>query len=156
MHKLPSLFALFWLLLSSGSTVLAKSIPGNLFHDDLSCIESEMSSLTALENHIQTKHLTLSQMLEAGDPLSKVVQPEGDLSQSVFGSSAPDHERLMDIPGFLWGFCCSFVGAFLVYLSIDDPEARKKEGTQAIIGCAIGTLIWAGLYVWMAFALSYY
>ena len=97
-----------------------------------------------------------TQLVKENNPLAQQLLPNNNLAGSLFASSAPEHERLMDIPGFLWGFCCSFVGVFLVYLSIDDPEAKKKEGRQAIIGCAVGTVLWTGMYVLAIFYASNY
>lgn len=115
-----------------------------------------MSELEALEKWLETQPSSYASLLESGNPLAQIILPNTDIASSLFGASAPDHERLMDVPGFLWGFCCSFVGVFLMYLSIDDPASKKKEGVQAIIGCAVGTLLWVGLYIWFVFTVSYY
>lgn len=142
-----------------GSTLQGNPLPyanANPFLDDLKQIDCQMMELDALEQWVGTHQSSYTELVRAGNPLANSVLPDSDISSALFGSSAPGHERLMDIPGFLWGFCCSFVGVFLMYLSIDDPEARKKEGVQAIIGCGVGTLIWVGLYIWLVFTASYY
>lgn len=159
MQKLFSLLALLVFLpqVPESSKLLGSSLPKHpTFHDDLSTLDCEMSKLTELERLVNDTHVTHSQLLEAGNPLAQHVLQDGDIAGSLFGSSAPEHERLMDIPGFLWGFCCSVVGMFLVYIAIEDPEAKKKEGTQAIIGCAVGSVLWVGLYIWLVISLSYY
>jgi hypothetical protein len=142
-----------------GSTPQGNPVPSanaTPFLDDLKQIDAQMTELEALEQWIGEHQNTYADLVNTGNPLANSVLPDSDISSALFGSSAPGHERLMDIPGFLWGFCCSFVGVFLMYLSIDDPAARKKEGVQAIIGCGVGTLIWVGLYIWLVFTASYY
>lgn len=162
MQKLLSCFAFsflaFFLQVAAPDcfgTKLAGSALPTIFQDDLSSLDCELSRLTELEQWVEKTNMTQSQLQETGNPLAQYVLQEGDISASLFGSSAPDHEQLMDIPGFLWGFCCSFIGMVLVYLSIDDPIAKKKEGKQAIIGCAAGTILWVGLYIWLVVSLSF-
>ncbi len=158
MQKLFSLLALFFLLvqLPESSKLSGSSLPSNIFRDDLSTFDFEMAGLSELEQLVNETPATHSQLLKESNPLAQYVLQDGDLGQSLFGSSAPGHERLLDVPGFLWGFCCLVVGVFLMYLAIDDPQAKKKEGVQAIIGCAVGTVVWVGLYLWLVFSLSYY
>lgn len=156
---------MFFLLLSQlstpaifGARLWASTLPANFsipFQDDLSRFDDQMCELNELESLVEGEKITLSQLIKDKNPLSEHVLQDRDISASVFGSSAPDHERLMEIPGFLWGFCCSVVGMFLVYIALDDPEAKKKEGKQAIIGCAVGTLLWVALYVYLVFWVSF-
>jgi hypothetical protein len=141
----------FPLLLTAGTPASA-----NPFSDQTACWDQEFEALTELEQLAETTGLSLSQLQASGHPLADVVINDDDVAASLIGAAAPEDERLMGIPGFLWGFCCSFIGAFLVYLAIDDPVAKKREGSQAIIGCAIGTLFWVGLYVWLVISLNYY
>lgn len=128
----------------------------SIFQDDLTKVDREMSGLTALEQFVQEEKMTQSQLMATCNPLAENLSDAGDLSTALFGSVAPNHEQLLNIPGFLWGFCCSVVGMFLVYIAIDDPAAKKKEGAQAIYGCALGTALWVGLYIWLVFTVSYY
>ncbi|MFN0036373.1 MAG: hypothetical protein ACKVUS_15010 [Saprospiraceae bacterium] len=157
MQKRFSLLALSVLLLQlpESSQLSGSSLP-HIFRDDLSKLDCEMAPLAELEQWVQTTSATHSQLLKEGNPLAQHAVQEGDIAGPLFGSSAPGHERLLDIPGFLWGLCCSVVGMFLVYLAIEDPEARKKEGTQAIFGCAVSTGLLVGLYVWLIAWLQYY
>ncbi len=156
MQKLLTFF-LFSLLASNvGLASTPSNVLSNIFHDDLSRLDSEMTGLSQLEQLVQETYATQTQLVKENNPLAQQLLPNNNLAGSLFASSAPEHERLMDIPGFLWGFCCSFVGVFLVYLSIDDPEAKKKEGRQAIIGCAVGTVLWTGMYVLAIFYASNY
>jgi len=136
-----------------GSTLPADF--SNPFQDDLTRFDAQMCELNDLEAMVEGEKITLSQLIKDKNPLSEYILQDRDVSASVFGSSAPDHERLMEIPGFLWGFCCSVVGMFLVYIALDDPESKKKEGKQAIIGCAVGTALWVGLYLYLVFWVSF-
>jgi hypothetical protein len=155
----------FFLLLSQlsapvvlGAKLWSSTAPegfSNPFQDDLHQFDDQMCDLMALEGFVEQSKLTLSALTSEKNPLAACVLQDKDVSESVFGSSAPGHERLMEIPGFLWGFCCSVVGMFLVYIAIDDPESKKKEGRQAIMGCAAGTLLWVGLYLYLVFWVSF-
>lgn len=131
-------------------------ISPDLFQDDLSKLECELAELSELEVLVQETNASQSQLLKAENPLAKHLLPYADNSASLFSSSAPEQERLLDIPGFLWGFCCSFFGVLLVYLSIEDPISKKKEGVQSIIGCAAGTALFLALYIWALVSISYY
>lgn len=137
-------------LLSAGTRA-----SNNPFTDNPICWEQECTELSQLEALTESTGLSLSQLQAVGNPLAESVVADDNLFNSLFSATAPEEERLMGIPGFLWGFCCSFVGTFLVYLSIDDPVAKKREGSQAIIGCAAGTILWVGLYIWLVVSLSF-
>ncbi|HLP96565.1 MAG TPA: hypothetical protein VK168_21130 [Saprospiraceae bacterium] len=126
----------------------------NPFTDNPACWEQECAALSQLEALTESTGLTLSQLQASGNPLAESVLADDNLYATLIGATTPEEERLMGIPGFLWGFCCSFVGTFLVYLSIEDPVAKKREGSQAIIGCAAGTILWVGLYIWLLVSLS--
>lgn len=152
------LFRSLCFLLLNYPSVLFAGTPASspAFSDQPACWDQEFGALTELEQLAETTGLSLSQLQASGHPLADVVINDDNVAASLIGAASPEDERLMGIPGFLWGFCCSFVGAFLVYLAIDDPVAKKREGSQAIIGCAVGTLLWVGLYVWLVISLSYY
>lgn len=158
MQKLLSLLTLTLALLQfpESSKLSGSSIPPSIFHDDLSNWDCEMAALTELEQLVQEHNTTLTQLQAANHPLAQQVLPIDNAASMLFGSSAPEHERLLGIPGFLWGFCCSVVGMFLVYIALDDPASKKKEGRNAIIGCAVGTCIWVGTYVWLMIWLQFY
>lgn len=132
------------------------TVEPNPFQDDLSMLEAQLGALEELECWVQQTHATQTQLIEEGHDLALSLLKTGDLSSTILGSAAPSGERLLGIPGFLWGFCCSIIGMFLVYVAIDDPASRKKEGAQAIYGCAAGTLVVVGLYLWALYYFSYY
>ncbi len=156
MHR-PFVFLVLSFL--AGNLLFASTpsrISPNIFQDDLTKLDCEMAQLSQLEQWVNETNLTQSQLLQADNPLVQCVLQGGDLTPTLFANSTPQKEWLMGIPGFLWGFCCSFIGPILVYLSIDDPVAKKKEGIQAIIGCAVGSIVWLGLYIWLIVSASYY
>ncbi len=132
------------------------NIPNKLFQDDLSSFDCALSDLTLLEEYVQESNATQAQMLQENNPLAQFVTQEYDLAETLFSITEPEKERLLGIPGFFWGFCCSFVGMFLVYLAIDNPEAKKREGKQAILGCALSTLVMVGAYLWLLSISWYY
>ncbi|MDO8970891.1 MAG: hypothetical protein Q7U74_09400 [Saprospiraceae bacterium] len=148
MHKI------FLCLLLANS--LSASTPNKLFQDDLSSFDCALADLTLLEEYVQESNATQAQMLEENNPLAQFVIQEYDLAETLFSITEPEKERLLGIPGFFWGFCCSFVGMFLVYLAIDNPEAKKREGKQAILGCALSTLVLVGAYLWLLSISWYY
>lgn len=158
MQKLFSFLALSLILLQfpESSKLSGSSAPTSIFQDDLSNWDCEMSALTELEQLVQARNTTLTELQSANHPLVQQVLPIDNAASILFGSSAPEHERLLGIPGFLWGFCCSVVGLFLVYIALDDPASKKKEGRNAIIGCAVGTCIWVGTYAWLMIWLQFY
>ncbi|MCC7464657.1 MAG: hypothetical protein IT261_00210 [Saprospiraceae bacterium] len=128
----------------------------NPFSDQPACWDQEFQALSELEQLVETSGLSLSQLKSEDHPLADAVMPDTDISATLMGGPNGEGERLLEIPGFFWGFCCSIFGAILVYLAIDDPVAKKREGRQAILGCAVGTLLWVGLYVWLIVSLNYY
>lgn len=156
MQRLLTLWAFSALVinLSFASTPLQSS--QTVFNPDLSSWDCELAALSELEQLVEESGMSYKQLEQSDPQLAARVLPGGDLSESLVGSTSPDQERLLGIPGFLWGFCCSAVGMFLVYLAIDDPEAKKREGRQAILGCAVGTLLWTGLYIWLIAYATYY
>jgi len=156
MHKTVSLSTLLVLTANFLFAASPSIISPNIFNDDLLKLECEMTELTQLEQLVLETNTTQSQLLKENNPMISCLSGDENIAASLFGGTAPQQERLMGIPGFLWGFCCSGFGVLLVYLSIDDPIAKKKEGVQSIIGCAVGTLLWAGLYLWLVLSLSYY
>ncbi|MDO8368638.1 MAG: hypothetical protein Q7T20_17700 [Saprospiraceae bacterium] len=155
MQRISTVFVLSLFAINVNFAALPAGISKDLFQDDLSKWDCELAPLSALEQLIQASDITQTQLLQAEHSLTQYLLPEGDLSGSLFGGTEPGSELLVGIPGFLWGFCCSAFGILLVYLAVDDPASKKKQGTQAMIGCAIGTALWVGLYVWFVVSLSF-
>lgn len=155
-HSSLLLFAMILLQMVQNTPLLAHGPANGPAPSELAKWDCELQSLTELELLVQETQRTHSQLREQGHPLAQIMETDTDVAQVLLNSAAPENERLLGIPGFLWGFCCSFIGMFLVYLSIDDPASKKREGTQAIIGCAAGTILWVGLYIWLVVSFSYY
>ncbi len=153
---MQKIVVLFMLIASITSASIPAKNLSHIFRDDLSKIDSEMALITALEQAVLKSKVTQSQLLREGDPMAQYALEGGDISGSLFGGTAPQEGALLGIPGFLWGFCCSVVGVFLVYIAIDDPIVKKKEGRQAIFGCAAGTLLWVALYAYLVLWASFY
>lgn len=154
---LKMLFGLALLLHTTmlGAKQIAPSIP-HPFQDDLSVLDCHFSALTQLEQHVEASGHTHSQLQAAAHPMAYFMLPDTAIGPSLLGASDPERELLLDVPGFLWGLCCSATGVLLVYLLIDEPAIREREVYAAIRGCTIGTLLAIGLYVWFAYYASYY
>jgi hypothetical protein len=146
---------LFSLFLCAFSTVVAATSPSpnrstadlsELFRDDLARFDRDLCGLSELENNVEQRGATYADLAAEQHELLRHVLPDDDLSQSLLGQLSPEGERLLGIPGFLWGCCFGVIGAVLVYVAIDDPVARQREGKQALIGCAVSTLLVTALY----------
>jgi hypothetical protein len=130
------------------TAALARATPQPpVFSDDLSRIEQDFSGLNALEQVVTDRDVTYEQLAAENHELLGNVTAQNDLGTSLLGSNAPD-ERLFGIPGFFWG-CLGLIGVVLVYVAVEDPVARKREGRQALIGC----IVWTALYYLCYFAL---
>ncbi|MFN0173837.1 MAG: hypothetical protein ACKVU0_04240 [Saprospiraceae bacterium] len=131
-----------------GSALWAASpstTPANPFQDDLSRLDNEFAGMTELEQLVEERNATYSQLASENNALLNNVTSDNDIASSLLGSVAPDGERLLGIPGFWWGFCLGILGIILVYVAVEG-EAKKREGKKAIIGCAIWTVIWVVLW----------
>jgi hypothetical protein len=117
----------------------------DVFGDDLGRIEQDFSGLNALEQVVTDRDATYEQLAAENNELLGNVTAQNDLGASLLGSNAPD-ERLLGIPGFWWG-CLGLIGVVLVYVAIDDPVAKKREGRQALIGCLVWTALWTLVYL---------
>ena len=63
------------------------------------------------------------------------------IENSILALARPDDERPLGIGGFVWGFCLGAIGILIVYLAIDDPELKRREGRNAIYGCLVSSLL---------------
>jgi hypothetical protein len=122
-----------------------------LFQDNLTRFEQEFDQLNQLEQTVDQTGQTYSQLAAENSPLLENVAQNNDISNALLGT-AGDGDRLLGIPGFFWGFCLGILGIILVYVAIEDSAAKKREGKQAIIGCAIWSVLWLVLYfgLWAA------
>lgn len=129
-----------------GSALWASSPNNNNpFQDDLSRIESEFAGMTELENVVENRNATYSELAAENNALLQNVTSDNDVASSLLGSAAPSGDRLLGIPGFWWGFCLGLLGIILVYVAVEG-DAKKTEGKKAIIGCAVWTVIWVVLW----------
>jgi amino acid transporter len=125
---------------------LANTTPvQNVFNDDLARMEQNFSDLTAVEQVVTNQSLTYAELVAANSALTTSLKAENDLGTSLLGANAPD-ERLLDIPGFWWGFCAGLIGVVLMYVAIEDPVAKQREGKQALIGCLVANVSCVLLY----------
>jgi hypothetical protein len=117
----------------------------DLFADDLTSMEQQFTDLSAVEQVANEQGITYAELVAANNALASSLKAENDLSASLLGANAPD-ERVLGIPGFWWGFCTGLIGVVLMYVAIEDPAAKKREGKQALIGCIVFTVLWTVLY----------
>jgi hypothetical protein len=110
----------------------------DLFRYDAVNIANQMAPLNQLEEYIlENPGITLSQIAGSGNLLaSLVVDPNG-----INGFNRMN-EKVLGIPGFLWGCTIGWVGILIVYLNGADPNEIK----QATIGCIVETAVWVGCY----------
>lgn len=124
----------------------SNNTPANPFQDDLSRLENEFAGMSQLEQLVEERNATYSELAAENNALLQNVNSDTDIASSLMGSVAPDGERLLGIPGFWWGFCLGVLGIILVYVAVEG-DAKKREGKKAIIGCAIWTVVWLVLYL---------
>lgn len=129
--------------------------PANPFQDDLSRLDKDFAGMTQLEQLVEERQATYTQLASENNALLNNVSSDNDIASSLLGSAAPDGDRLLGIPGFWWGFCLGVLGIILVYVAVEG-DARKSEGKKAMIGCAVWSVIWifAYLLIWGAWAAS--
>ena len=146
-------FTLFTVLFSASILFAVKPAPigdpvkkSTVLQDDLNAFDQELEGLQSLEKLVSEKDLTAEQLKEANNGLIDFLDENASVENSILSMAAPDDERPLGIGGFLWGFCLGWVGILIVYLAIDDPELKKKEGRNAIIGCLVSGLIVGILY----------
>ncbi len=154
---MKKLFTLaFFALLSGALFASSPSVaPANPFQDDLSRMDNEFAGMTELEQLVEARNATYTELASENNTLLNNVSSNNDIASTLLGSVAPDGDRLLGIPGFWWGFCLGVLGIILVYVAIEG-DARKTEGKKAIIGCAVWSVIWiiAYLLIWGAWAAS--
>jgi hypothetical protein len=139
----------FSLLLASIGFAATASTPSNTLPfdaDEPARLEREMADLQQLETIVSARNATYSQLAAEANPLLAAVSPNYTAGAALLGSAAPD-ERLLGIPGFFWGCCFGTLGVILVYVAVDDPAAKKREGRQAMVGCAIATIFSLCIYL---------
>jgi hypothetical protein len=135
MRKIVLLASLL-LLFGAGAGMAANS---DLFGYDAVTIENQMAELDQLEGYLlENPGTTLGMMVSEGNSLAAFV---GN-TNGIDGISLVN-EKVLGIPGFVWGCCLSWVGILVVYLVGKDQHETK----QAIIGCVVGSLLGIGTTV---------
>jgi hypothetical protein len=152
MKKLLTL-AFFALLGGAMWAASSNSTPANPFQDDLSRLENELAGMSQLEQLVEERNATYSELAAENNTLLQNVNNDTDIFTSIFGTGSPDDEKLLGISGFLWGFCTGLLGVgilgvILVYVAVEG-DAKKSEGKKAIIGCIIGSLL--PIIIWLGF-----
>ncbi len=145
MKKLLTL-ALFAMLSASLWAASPSATTVNPFQDDLSRLDQDFAGMTALEQLVEARNATYTDLAAENNSLLNNVSSDNDIVSSLLGSSAPDGDRLLGIPGFWWGFCLGLLGIILVYVAVEG-DARREQGRKAIIGCAVGTVISLVVYL---------
>jgi hypothetical protein len=135
MRKLVLLAGLL-LLIGAGTSMAGNS---GLFSYDAVTIGNQMAQLDQLEGYLlENPGTTLDQMVSEGNSFASLV---GNIN-GIDGISLVN-EKVLGIPGFVWGCCLSWVGILVVYLVGKDQHETK----QAIIGCVVGGLLGIGTSV---------
>lgn len=159
MRKMLHTFLLAVLVCGSAMASTPASNPNlpapksEFFSDDLNALDREFDGLNQLEEAAAGRNATYSELASENNPLLKNVSADSDIASSLLGAAAPKDDRLLGIPGFLWGFCFGLIGVVLVYVAIDDEDAKKREGKSALIGCAVAYAI-IGVFYAIAIAAS--
>lgn len=127
--------------------------PANPFQDDLSRLENEFAGMSQLEQLVEERNATYSELAAENNALLQNVNSNNDVFSSIFGSVSPDGEKLLGISGFWWGFCTGLLGIgilgiILVYVAVEG-DAKRREGRNAIFGCLIASIL--PVIIWLGF-----
>jgi hypothetical protein len=139
-----------------GGVIWASSLhttPANPFQDDLSRFDNDFSGMTQLEQLVNARNASYTELAAEHNALLSNVTSDHDIAASLLDSVAPDGETLLGIPGFWWGFCLSWIGILLIYTAIEG-DARQSEGKKAILGCLIGRVVGYAI-LFLIYALAY-
>ena len=104
--------------------------PANPFQDDLSRLDEEFSGMTQLEQLVDARQASYTELAAEQNTLLCNVTSDNNIAASLLGSVAPDGETLMGIPSFWWGFCLGWIGLLLIYPPLKEMPANAKEKKQ--------------------------
>lgn len=136
MKKLLFLGSLFCLLYT-GNALAGK---GTAFNYDRAVINHEMEQLNQLEEYLNLyPGTTLAQMVSGNHGLASGI---GEV-QSLAGLNSY-FEKVMGIPGFMWGCCLGFTGVLIVALAGKDEYETKQSIKGAIISVGFWVIVAAG------------
>lgn len=146
MKKLLPLTLLSTILLSSFSLMAVHPKSPVSADEEIHTIEKEFQDLSNLEKVVLESGKTYEELAVENEPLLKETSVIENIGNALYAAMSPD-EKALGIPGFLWGFCFGLLGVVLVYVVIEDDEAKKREGKNALIGCAVSSLVYVLVYV---------
>lgn len=138
-----SVLLLTFTLLSAVTTIDPVTGPKDIFKEQSTSIDDEMSDLNELnqliiENNYDYDELQLNHA-ESVDDIN--------LSSEVDGLFDSHPDSPLGIGGFWWGCVLGWVGMLIVYLSMDEGEDRKDQVKKALYGCLIATAV--GVLLWV-------
>ncbi len=117
-------------------------------------IDTELEALSLLEKAIIEQNHSYTSLQETHGDLTNTINLSPVAQPGIF-SGHPDTP--LGIPGFWWGFCIGFWGILIIYLSMDEGEARKEQIMNALYG-ALSIVVLSGcitlLYFIGIFALT--
>lgn len=117
--------------------------PTTLFEEQSMSIDNEMSQLNEVNQLIIENNYTFDELqLNHSEAIESI-----NLSADEEGLLDSDVDSPLGIGGFWWGFVLGWVGMLIVYLSMDEGEARKEQVKNALIGCIISVAFWTILWV---------
>lgn len=118
--------------------------PSKILQDQKSEIDKELLQLDELSNFIQSEKVTFQELSKLKAEYVKDLNLKSNTNSSAVVASRTD--RVLGIPGFLWGFCLGLIGILIVYIAMDEGVERKKEVRSALIGCIVWTVLYVILY----------
>lgn len=140
MKKMLFLLVLGNLLLATMAHAASQTSPHNLFNDDIHAWDCNLEALSELEQFVETANLTHAELKQQNHPLLPALFDSYSVEGILFDPENPNQQYL-NVPGFIWGFCCSVVGVLIVNLFIDDSDYRKNQTSSAIAGCIASCLL---------------
>ena len=126
------------------ATTPVKPTPAvNPFNDDMNAFEQEFSGLNAVEQEVNARQITYSDLVAEKSELVNNLQENQDLGAALLGAKGDD--TALGIPGFWWGCVLGLLGVLIVFLVVDD-SAKKAQVRKALIGCVVGGAVYVLLY----------
>ncbi len=107
-------------------------------------IDAELMQLDQLSNFIQSENITHKELLENKSFDISKLNLKSTTSSSEFVAQGSD--KVLGIPGFIWGFCLGLIGILIVFIAMEEGPDRKKEVRSALLGCIVWTVLYVVLY----------
>lgn len=143
--KSTALFLSFWMMsLIFATAVEAGAIEKttsytSLFSEDKASLDTDFTNLIALENSIKEHNLTDLNALNAAEP-NLLASLGLENIKSINSIEATQDFTLddMDWGSFAWGFCCCYIGFFVVGVNKNKSQDQK---TSFWIGTGISLVL---------------